>query len=124
MDSIPLREKREAEKGLKKKEGVLDGRVGRVLRISKEIPGFGLAVAFIIGAASTKLVSAVVNDLVMPIAGALIPGGDWRKATFDVGPIKFLVGDFTGALIDFAIIALVVFVIVKMIMKEEATAKR
>lgn len=40
----------------------------------------GLAVAFIIGAASTKLVSAVVNDLVMPIVSVLIPGGDWRTA--------------------------------------------
>jgi len=84
----------------------------------------GLAVAFIIGAASTKLVTALVNDLVMPVVAVVIPGGDWRSAIVEAGPIKFLVGDFVGALIDFLIIALVVFLMVRMIMKEDATQKR
>jgi large conductance mechanosensitive channel len=90
----------------------------------KKYQVLGLAVAFIIGAAATKLVTAIANDLVMPIVGAVVPGGDWRTATFDVGTIKFLVGDFVGAVIDFAIIALVIFMIVKFIMKEDATAKK
>ena len=75
----------------------------------KKYQVIGLAVAFIIGAASTKLVTAIANDLVMPIVGALVPGGDWRLAILQVGPVKFLIGDFAGALIDFLIIALVVF---------------
>ncbi len=84
----------------------------------------GLAVAFIIGAASTKLVSAVVNDLIMPIVSVLIPGGDWRTATLTVGPAKFLIGDFFAALIDFLIVAAVIFLMVKYVMREDATAKR
>ncbi len=79
----------------------------------------GLAVAFVIGAAVTKLVSALVTDLIMPIIAALIPGGDWRAATVNIGNIKFLVGDFVGALIDFAIIAFVIFMIVKAIVREK-----
>jgi len=79
----------------------------------------GLAVAFVMGAAVTKLVSALVADLIMPIIGALIPGGDWRAATLTIGSIKFMVGDFIGALIDFIIIALVIFMIVKVIVKEK-----
>lgn len=79
----------------------------------------GLAVAFVMGAAITKLVSALVADLIMPIIGAVIPGGDWRAATLSIGNVKFLVGDFTGALIDFIIIALVIFLIVKSIVKEK-----
>jgi large conductance mechanosensitive channel len=79
----------------------------------------GLAVAFVMGAAVTKLVTALVNDLIMPIIGALIPGGDWKTATWDIGNIKFMVGDFFGVLIDFIIIALVIFIIVKMIIKEK-----
>ena len=90
----------------------------------KKYQVIGLAVAFIIGAASTKLVTAVVDDLIMPIVAVLVPGGDWRKATLDAGAVKFLLGHFVGALIDFLIIALVVFLIVKMIMKEDATQKR
>lgn len=79
----------------------------------------GLAIAFVMGAAVTKLVAALVADLIMPIVGALIPGGDWRAATLDVGNIKFMVGDFVGALIDFVIIAIVIFMIVKSIVKEK-----
>ena len=79
----------------------------------------GLAVAFVMGAAVTKLVTALVTDLIMPIIGALIPGGDWRSATLTLGSIKFMVGDFIGALIDFIIIALVIFLIVKSIIKEK-----
>ncbi|MDD1745258.1 MAG: large conductance mechanosensitive channel protein MscL [Candidatus Methanoperedens sp.] len=79
----------------------------------------GLAIAFVMGAAVTKLVAALVADLIMPIIGALIPGGDWRAATLTIGNVKFMVGDFVGALIDFIIIALVIFMIVKTIVKEK-----
>lgn len=79
----------------------------------------GLAVAFVMGLAITKLVSALVADLIMPIIGAVIPGGEWRTATLAIGNIKFMVGDFAGALIDFIIIALVIFLIVKNIVKEK-----
>ncbi|MFY9800426.1 MAG: large conductance mechanosensitive channel protein MscL [Methanoregula sp.] len=83
----------------------------------------GLAVAFIIGAAATKMVTACVADIIMPVIAVLIPGGDWRTQVLQVGPVKFLVGDFIGAIIDFIIIALVVFLIVKFMMKEDATKK-
>ena len=79
----------------------------------------GLAVAFIIGAAASKLVSALVADIVMPIIAAVLPNGDWRAFVLQAGPAKLLVGDFAGALIDFAIIALVIFALVKCVVKEE-----
>ncbi len=80
----------------------------------------GLAVAFIIGGAATKLVSAIVQDLIMPIIAVLTPGGDWRQAVLQAGPVRFLVGDFVGALIDFVIVAAVVFFLVKYVAKEDA----
>jgi large conductance mechanosensitive channel len=79
----------------------------------------GLAVAVVIGGAVGKLVTALVNDLVMPIVGALTPSGDWRQATLTVGSIKFGVGDFAGSFIDFVIISLVIFLIVKNLVKEK-----
>ncbi len=100
------------------------GFVGEFTDFLKKYQVLGLAVAIIIGLAATKFVTALVNDIVMPVVGALVPGGAWRTATLELGPVKFLVGDFVGAIIDFAIIALVVFLIVKMIMKEDATQKR
>lgn len=100
------------------------GVVNEFMEFLKKYQVIGLAVAFIIGAASTKLVTALVNDIVMPVVGALIPGGDWRTYVLELGPVKLLLGDFLGAVIDFLIIALVVFLIVKWLMKEDTTKKR
>ena len=80
----------------------------------------GLAVAFIIGAAAAKLVSALVNDIIMPIIAVLIPGGDWRTFVLQLGPVKLLIGDFAGAVIDFVIVAFVIFMVVKYMVKEDA----
>ena len=83
----------------------------------------GLAVAFIIGAAATKMVTATVADIIMPIIAVIIPGGDWRSSVLQLGPVKLLVGDFVGAIIDFIIIALVVFLVVKYMMKGDTSKK-
>ena len=81
-----------------------------------------LAVAVVIGGAVQKLVAALVADLIMPIIGSFTPTGDWRTATFTIGAAKFGIGDFLGALLDFIIIAFVVFIIVKMLVKEPEPA--
>ncbi len=76
----------------------------------------GLAVGFIMGTYIGKVVSALVQDIIMPIPGALIPGGDWRKAvvSLPIGQgINFAVGDFVGVIVDFLIVAVVVFFIAK-----------
>ena len=76
----------------------------------------GLAIGFIMGTAIGKVVTALVQDLIMPVPGALIPGGDWRKAIFSVpigNGINFGIGDFIGVIIDFLIIAFVIFLIAK-----------
>ncbi|MFA5268197.1 MAG: MscL family protein [Methanoregula sp.] len=89
----------------------------------KKYQVIGLAVAFIIGAAATKLVTATVNDIIMPIIAVIIPGGDWRASVLNAGPVKLLVGDFVGNCIDFIIVAVVIFLIVKFIMKGDTTKK-
>lgn len=76
-----------------------------------------LAIAVVIGAALGKVVTGVVDDFIMPIVGALIPGGDWQTATWDVGSIKFGIGNFISVLINFIIIAFVVWRISKAFMK-------
>ena len=85
----------------------------------------GLAVAFIIGVAAGKLVTSLVNDILMPIISLLIPGGDWRTFAIQIGgtadaPKNLLIGDFAGALVDFVIIAFVIFMLVKYTVKDEA----
>lgn len=70
----------------------------------------GLAIGFILGGAVSKLVSALVNDIINPIIGlALGKEGSLTNAVLTIGPVHILWGDFIGALIDFLIIALVVY---------------
>jgi large conductance mechanosensitive channel len=73
-----------------------------------------LAVGVVIGAAFGKIVSALVDDLIMPIVGALLPGDEWRD--FTLTPLKFKVGHLLGAVLDFMIIAIVLFIVVNKLM--------
>jgi len=76
----------------------------------------GLAVGFIMGTYVGKVVSALVQDIIMPVPGALIPGGDWRKAILTVPMghgMNFAIGDFVGVIVDFLIVACVIFLIAK-----------
>ena len=90
----------------------------------KEYKVIALAVAFIIGAALTALVTSLVNNIVMPVITPFIPGGSWQTAALALGPIVIKWGSFLGAVINFVIIALVVFMIAKMVLKEEKVGKK
>jgi large conductance mechanosensitive channel len=80
-----------------------------------------LAVAVVIGGAFGKIVSALVADLIMPVVNAVMPQGDWRK--WEATPLHFKVGDFVGTVVDFLVVALVVFVAIVKVMSA-ATRKR
>jgi len=84
----------------------------------------GLAIAFIMGVAATALIQSLVNNVVMPLITPFIPGGAWQTATFSLGPIVIGWGAFLGAVINFVIIALVVFFMAKAIMGEEKVTKK
>lgn len=90
----------------------------------EEYKVIGLAIAFIMGVAATALVQALVNYIIMPIITPFIPGGAWQTATFKMGPIVISWGAFLGALINFVIIALVIFIIAKKFFKEEKVSKK
>ncbi|MDD5178490.1 MAG: MscL family protein [Candidatus Nanoarchaeia archaeon] len=85
----------------------------------KEYKVVALAIAFIMGVAATALIKSLVDNVIMPVITPFIPGGAWKTATFVLGPITIGWGSFFGELINFVIIAFVVFMIAKKIMKEE-----
>ena len=79
-----------------------------------------LAVAVIIGAAIGKVVSGLVDDLLMPIIGLLLPASEWRSAQLvlsGTNAIKY--GDFVGRVVDFLIISFVTFLIIKTLLREK-----
>ena len=74
-----------------------------------------LAVGVIIGGAFGKIVSSLVEDLVMPLVGILIGGLDFKNLVLQVGAAKITYGKFLQVCVDFFIIALVIFLAVRLI---------
>jgi len=81
-----------------------------------------LAVGVIIGAAFSKIVSSVVNDIIMPFDGMLLGGINFKSWTIELPrffnqpePINMNLGVFINTVIEFLIIAFTVFLIVKAI---------
>ncbi len=90
----------------------------------KEYAIIGMAIAFIMGGATKDLVKSLVNDIIMPLLVPVISGEAWQEATFTIGSIAIKWGSFLSALINFGVLALVVFLIAKKILKEETVKKK
>ncbi|MEM4638216.1 MAG: MscL family protein [Candidatus Woesearchaeota archaeon] len=90
----------------------------------KEYKVLAMAIAFIMGVAITALVKSLVDNIIMPIITPFIPGGAWKEATVSLGPIVMKIGAFAGELLNFIIIAFVVFIIAKLVMKEKKVTKK
>lgn len=76
-----------------------------------------LAVGVVIGTAFGKIVTSVVNDLLTPIIGIILGGLDFSNLTFTIGESQINYGLFINNVIDFFIIAVCVFILVKFINK-------
>src|SRR5690606_3034165 len=83
-----------------------------------------LAVGVVIGAAFGKIVSALVADLIMPLVSLIMPSGDWRAsgivlrhAAKPEDDVILKYGDFLGAVVDFLLVALVLFLVVSKLIK-------
>lgn len=85
-----------------------------------------MAIAFVMGAAFGKIVSAFINGLVMPIVGLLTAGVSFKDLKFVISPAELdtagtvikpenalLYGDFITVFIDFVIVAFVMFMVIK-----------
>ncbi len=83
----------------------------------------GLAIAVVMGTATKDLVNAIVESIIMPLIAVLLPGENWREAIFAVGPVEFGIGQLIGALLDFLIIALVIYLFVKLVLGRENVEK-
>jgi large conductance mechanosensitive channel len=91
-----------------------------------------LAIGFIMGAATGKVVSSLVADILMPVISLGMTGGEWRTAKWElsskvaadgktvVNAISY--GNFFGNVVDFIVIAFVIFLITKALIKETPAA--
>ena len=89
----------------------------------KEYKVVSLAVAFIMGEASTGLVKSLVDEIILPIAAPLITAETWREAVVKIGPVSLSYGAFVADLLNFIILALVVFLVARKLIKLEKQEK-
>lgn len=86
-----------------------------------------LAVAVVIGAAFGKIVSSLVDNIIMPLVGVLLGGLDFTDLSFKVGKSVIQYGAFIQSIVDFIIIAFAIFIFVKVltsfIKKKEQTVE-
>lgn len=85
----------------------------------------GLAVGFILGGAVSKVVSSLVKDIINPLLGVVLGATENLSTSYlKVGPAKVMWGSFLNNLIDFAVIAAVVYYVVKGLGLEKLDKKK
>jgi large conductance mechanosensitive channel len=101
----------------KKKRSLMDD----FIDFLKTFGVIGLAIAFVIGAAASKMVTAFVTDIINPIVGLALPSGNLKQLAYNVtntatgATSTFAYGDLVSNIIDFLIIAFIVFVAYKLL---------
>ena len=86
------------------------------LEFVREQGVIGLAIRIILGGAVAKVVAALVTDIINPLIGVILGNAaGLKEMTVSVGSARLLVGDFISILIDFVVVALVVYVTVKVL---------
>lgn len=95
------------------------------LQFVREQGVVGLAVGFILGGAVSKLVAALVEDIISPIlALGMSNVKNLKEAYIQIGAARIMWGDFLNVLIDFVVIALVVYFGVKLLRLDKMDKKK
>ena len=83
-----------------------------------------LAVGVIIGGAFQSIVNSLVNDIIMPLLGVITGGLDFSHLAITVGEAQILYGSFISAIINFLLMALVLFAVIKAINKAKKLTEK
>lgn len=76
-----------------------------------------LAIGVIIGGAFGKIVTSLVEDILMPIFGLLTSGVNFENMVYNVGLVTIAYGSFIQTIVDFLIVAISIFIAIKLINK-------
>ena len=106
-------------KKLKEMEGKSKGLINEFKEFIKRGSVIDLAVGVVIGGAFSKIVSSLVDDILMPLIGVIIGGYDFSNLSIKVGESNLKYGMFIQNIINFLIIAFCVFIFVKLLNKLE-----
>jgi len=83
-----------------------------------------LAVGVVVGGAFGKIVTSLVNDIIMPVIGLILGGIDFTKLSLTIGESVITYGAFIQNVIDFLIVAFCIFMLVKFVNKLSELKKK
>ena len=87
------------------------------LKFMRSYGVLGVAVGIVMGQAVAKVITVIVEGLVMPILEVVLPGAKWQDSIWHLWRINIKIGLIIAVFIDFFIISMVVFFLVKFILK-------
>ncbi len=99
-----------AEKAVKKE-------IGEFRKFISRGAVLDMAIGVIIGSAFSKIVSSLVDDIFMPLLGVILGGLDFSGLSVKIGDASIMYGSFIQSIVDFLIIAICIFVMVKVVTK-------
>jgi len=96
----------------------------RDLKIRQEFKNFiktygvlSIAIGIVMGNAVAKIINVIVEGLVMPFFELILPGAQWQDTVLSLGKVNFKIGLIIAAFLNFFSVALVVFFMVKYVLK-------
>ena len=104
----------ENKEKLKKKLTNAKGELGAFKEFISKGNVVDMAVGVIIGGAFGKIVTSLVNDIIMPVIGLLIGGLDFSGLAWEIGEAKITYGAFIQTVVDFLIVAFCIFTVIRM----------
>jgi len=100
------------------------------LKLKEEFAGFirsygiiGVAIGIVMGNAVAKIINVIVESLIMPMVELILPGSAWQSAALHLGRANFKIGLIIAAFLDFFAVAIVVFFMVRYILRIEEPKK-
>lgn len=90
----------------------------------KDYSVIGLAIGIVMGTAINRLIQTIVDGLITPLINLIVPNEDFQALIFTVRGIEFRFGDIISALIQFIIVALLIFFTVKYLLRKDELLKK
>jgi large conductance mechanosensitive channel len=104
---------------------IAEKHIGGFTQFIREQGVVGLATGFLLGGAVSKVVTAFVTDIVNPLVSIMLGSGEgFRQASVRLGGVEVFWGDFASVLIDFLIVAAVVYFVFKGLGLEKLDKKK
>ena len=98
-----------------KAKKTVEKEIGEFRKFISRAAVLDMAIGVIIGGAFSKIVSSLVDDIFMPLLGVILGGLDFSGLSIKIGDASIMYGSFIQSIVDFLIIAVCIFVMVKIV---------